>query len=492
MILADFINEPRSLLIAPAGHGKTHAIAECVQLCPEGQCQLILTHTHAGIASIRAKMTELKVDTKKYHVETISSFAQQYAFAYCKTDDLPEPSKSKAYFDLILTKATKVISNPHVLDVVKVTYSGLFVDEYQDCDIRQHAIIMKLAEVLPVHILGDELQGIFGFVGQLVNFSQDLQGFNSFKLEKPWRWLKEGNCKELGDKILEWRKQLIAGDPIRLATDSAANVEVRIAAYDAMEHQSAYFQMLRKMIGLVDNDSILIIVPSYQGKFKRMGDITDRVKIKDHFDYENRFWLVEAIDDRSFYSNARKIDDLISGIGRASKKEQRIVELMDELSFNLTDLGKWFDRQHGCRLIVKKKDDKVKSDKLADLCKRFVVNPSKGGVDELICFFQKDAGMKPKRREVVASIQHCLRNYHEETSVYDSMCETRNAIRRSGRKIQGRCIGTTLLTKGLEFDSVIVLDAHRFEDAKNFYVAISRACKHLVIITKNPVLHFAK
>ena len=77
-------------------------------------------------------------------------------------------------------------------------------------------------------------------------------------------------------------------------------------------------------------------------------------------------------------------------------------------------------------------------------------------------------------------------------SVYDAMYETRNAIRRGGRKIQGRCIGTTLRTKGLEFDTVIVLDAHRFEDAKSFYVAISRAYKHLVIISKKSVLQFER
>jgi DNA helicase-2/ATP-dependent DNA helicase PcrA len=214
------------------------------------------------------------------------------------------------------------------------------------------------------------------------------------------------------------------------------------------------------------------------------------VKIKDRFDYENRFWLAEAIDDKSFYSNANRADDLIGGIGRARKKEQRILEFMDGLSFNLTDLGKWFDRQHDCRLIDKQKENKAKSDHLAEIYKRFLANPSKRGVDELICFFQKEAGMKPKRREVVASLQHCLRNYPEDMTVYEAMYETRNAIRRGGRKIQGRCIGTTLLTKGLEFDTVIVLDAHRFEDSKNFYVAISRACKRLVIISKTPTLHF--
>ena len=59
-----------------------------------------------------------------------------------------------------------------------------------------------------------------------------------------------------------------------------------------------------------------------------------------------------------------------------------------------------------------------------------------------------------------------------------------------GRKIEGRCIGTTLLTKGLEFDTVILYEAHKFVDEKNFYVAISRARKKLVLITSAPKIQF--
>ena len=70
-------------------------------------------------------------------------------------------------------------------------------------------------------------------------------------------------------------------------------------------------------------------------------------------------------------------------------------------------------------------------------------------------------------------------------SVFNCMIEYKNIIRHTGRKIKGRCIGTTLLTKGLEFDTVIIVDAHLFTDKKNFYVAISRACKNLVILTED-------
>ena len=44
--------------------------------------------------------------------------------------------------------------------VVKNSFQGVFVDEYQDCTIDQHKMIMRFADLMPIHILGDELQGI--------------------------------------------------------------------------------------------------------------------------------------------------------------------------------------------------------------------------------------------------------------------------------------------------------------------------------------------
>lgn len=69
--------------------------------------------------------------------------------------------------------------------------------------------------------------------------------------------------------------------------------------------------------------------------------------------------------------------------------------------------------------------------------------------------------------------------------MFEAIKLTKSRIRHQGRKIQGRIIGTTLLTKGLEFDIVLIWNAHKFEDAKNYYVANSRACKKLILLTNN-------
>ena len=69
------------------------------------------------------------------------------------------------------------------------------------------------------------------------------------------------------------------------------------------------------------------------------------------------------------------------------------------------------------------------------------------------------------------------------------MNQYKNKIRMSGRKVLGKCIGTTLLTKGLEFDTVIILWANLIRDKRNFYVAISRACKELYIFSNSYNIH---
>ena len=70
-------------------------------------------------------------------------------------------------------------------------------------------MIMALAEVLPTHILGDPMQGIFNFNGTLVDIDHDLKDIEyQLSLDTPWRWKKEGNNNELGECLKEIRTVL--------------------------------------------------------------------------------------------------------------------------------------------------------------------------------------------------------------------------------------------------------------------------------------------
>lgn len=170
----EFTSKPKSMLIAPAGHGKTHTIAECMKHV-SGK-QLILTHTHAGVSSIKAKLKKAGIASEKFNVETISSFAQKYALAFYSGQDLPSPDSGHVYYTFLISKAEEYLKLKPIAEILSTTYSGLFVDEYQDCTIAQHNLISVVAETLKTHILGDYLQGIFGFNGESL---VDLQNHDS-------------------------------------------------------------------------------------------------------------------------------------------------------------------------------------------------------------------------------------------------------------------------------------------------------------------------
>ncbi|WP_179338763.1 DEAD/DEAH box helicase family protein [Winogradskyella ludwigii] len=85
----NFVSKQKSLLIAPAGYGKTHTISESLKKTTGRQ--LILKHTHAGVSSIKEKLKKAQIASHNFNVETITSFAQKYVLSfYINKDEIPE------------------------------------------------------------------------------------------------------------------------------------------------------------------------------------------------------------------------------------------------------------------------------------------------------------------------------------------------------------------------------------------------------------------
>ena len=484
MTLTNFLGVNKGLLIAPAGHGKTHIIGNCVKMCPDNTIQLILTHTHAGINSLRSKFKKLGILHNKYKIETISGFAQKLVLAYIPQNKIPAQD-SKEYFDYIIQESSNLLKLVSVQTIIKNSYHGLFVDEYQDCTVDQHNMIMKLADLMPIHILGDELQGIFSFAGQKVDFTKDLMGFERFDfLTEPWRWKLDGNCEKLGKKILNIRDQLLS---TRKSISLVQDEEAHFFVYKYKPIDNGCYSIIKKYLDSIKDKSILIITPTYiDSKSGRLrGGITDRADMRKRMRIEYSFSLLEAIDDKSFYSVAKDIDYLLNTKSRSRTKLSKIYNLLSKLTFNVTELKEWIEPKQN---YIKKKRGKNSnlSEELKKCYNTFVNDCSLNSIVCIINFFSNTLCLRPKRPELLHSLSTCMRNaILNNNSVYENMIEYKNRIRHIGKKIDDRCLGTTLLTKGLEFDTVIVVDAHLFSDKRNFYVAISRACKNVIILTEN-------
>lgn len=490
VVLEDFLNNPKGLLIAPAGHGKTHSIAQMVKMVKEEKPQLILTHTHAGIASLKKKFREQGILPNRYNLETICGFTQRYVLNLCKSSEIPNQD-DKEYFVRIVQLAVNLFSKPAIRRIIKQSYSHLYVDEYQDCTQAQHRFIMLLSEDLSTHLLGDPLQGIFDFTHHpIVDFEKELSSFNRYDfLQIPWRWKNAGK-ETLGQLILEIRHTLLDGASIHLQTNEEAGCFIHNVDYQ--QRNDFFLKKLRPFLNQLSSksNSILVLFPIYVDDKKIFrGTIYDRCDIKPQIDVRNEFILIEAIDDPLYYKCAKLLDDFIEKLPRSRKPYKKLLDILNDLSFKKSDVTDWMSEDR-----VKNKRDstkKVMSEALSNVVCTVINSPSYSTLLRLFTMIKYDLKWRAKRADVFSSVFACLKSANENgTLILEEMKKHKNRIRQIGRRIEGRCIGTTLLTKGLEFDTVVLIEADKIKSSKDFYVAISRACKEVHIFTASPTLHF--
>ena len=466
-----FLSTPKSMLIAPAGFGKTHTIAECLKHT-EGK-QLILTHTHAGIASIKEKLLKTGIPKSKFHVETITGYAQKYTVAFYRGFDMPSQENSAEHYSFVLQKATAIVKTKPVKDIIKATYSGIFVDEYQDCTIESHHFILALANILPTRILGDYLQGIFGFGhNQIVDMTDEAQmeGFsaNTHELKEPWRW-KIGKNEKLGEALKEIRELLKTGEKIDLSKYQQTIEVIKAEEKEMYVPTSAYSKKIRS---LLSSKSLLVIHPDSSNLASRKTFVSL---------FNNAFTLIEAIDGKDFYSIAKRFDDF-----DGTNVESFIKDVSLDL-FNKTGVKKWFNEKG--LMNKSKKEDKEAVEPLRRCVTKLNKAMSFAVLSDALKLVANLPEVKCYRRELLRSVCKALETATQDNiSVHEAMVNNRNHIRRVGRKVFGRCIGTTLLTKGLEFETVVVLNAHKFDSPKHLYVALTRATNRLIVFTENIIL----
>lgn len=467
------------MIIAPAGYGKTHTIMECLHVIEVGKKCLILTHTHAGIASIKEKMQKGGIDSKRFSIDTISSFALQYTNAFhVNKAEIPKAEDSNDYFNFAIKATTKTLNSRPLKEIIRSSYSKLLVDEYQDCTSLQHKMILALSGILPTHILGDPLQGIFEFRNNtIVNMESDeeMQGLNQNiqTLDTPWRWNRHGS-RELGQALADIRTLLLNKTPINL-TNFHPHINVVIEPENGyLDIKNNSNRIIWNEINNRNTDSLLLLHPISTSVYPRITFIQR---------FSNTVRLIESIDDKDYYKFSNYFDTQI-GLNVINK----VIDFAKTIS-SKTIIGQWFKDDN--TLKNKRSDeDKIIVRKLQGIIDLIVQQKSFKNIAILISELAHLPNNKCYRIELKKDMVKALELAHAEgNTVYESMKKNRDILRRVGRNIKGRCIGTTLLTKGLEFDVVIILNAHLFTNPKHLYVALTRASKKLIMISQSSTLN---
>lgn len=466
--LKDFIESEKSMVIAPAGYGKTHTIIDILKCYQGSKKILVLTHTHAGIASIREKAKKEHIDSALYSLDTISSFALFLTNSFVSHKErIPQPDDDN-YFPCVIAIASNIIKAKPVKDYLFYSYSHLIVDEYQDCTLQQHRFVMRLSEIMKTHILGDPLQGIFDFNGDIVNFNSIRQndGFNNSvqELDEPWRWKNKN--EQLGRDLIAIRKEIIESDGL----EDISNYQ-SIIYYKSDDINDIYnpttdvYKQFNKFMMQNKPDSLLIIVPE---KY----NVSHFVK---RFQAQFGIREINDFDDKWFYKKSKEID---SGINVS----KCIFNLLSDL-FPKTVITEWINNN---TYKVKRKRNFEDNSKFYNDLSNLYSSPNYGSLrwyKDIITLFRQWYFRQCNLEKTYAIIKAVDIAISKSTNVYEGMKKGRDITRRIGRKVFGRYVGTTLLTKGLEFETVIIINPNILKNEKHLYVALTRATHNLIVIS---------
>ena len=231
-LAAELIAEAPCSLDMPAGTGKTELLAACVATAAEqGERSLVLTHTNAGVDAIRRRLRRFGVPSSMVRVETITSWAFALSRSYpgiagISVPGFPNWDNSQEYVE----GAALVAKTAAVRQVHAISFGCLFVDEYQDCTVDQHELIVEISEAVPrTVILGDRLQAIFGFDKKRPLMDWDTHVVRHYPSKTvphvPQRW-RDHNVA-LGQWLLDIRPSLVDGGSFDFSTHSVAGLELR-------------------------------------------------------------------------------------------------------------------------------------------------------------------------------------------------------------------------------------------------------------------------
>jgi DNA helicase-2/ATP-dependent DNA helicase PcrA len=202
---------------------------------------------------LRAVMEEMQLDTSHFTPERVASvisgaknkcvgpeeFAARggspiggiVAKIYPRYQSRLLSANAVDFDDLLMHVAVLLRVNPEIRSALDERFRYLLVDEYQDTNLVQYAIVRALAQDFPnLSVTGDPDQSIYGWrgahLGNILDFEKDYSNVQVVRLEQNYRSTK---------RILKVADALIANNLRRKAkslfTDNAEGSPVRLVSY---------------------------------------------------------------------------------------------------------------------------------------------------------------------------------------------------------------------------------------------------------------------
>ncbi len=464
----DLLAVARGSVTAPAGCGKTQLIADTLAAHKGSKPILVLTHTNAGVAALRARLTRAAIPSSAYRLSTIDGFAMRLVGKFPLRSGLPahvlELNNAAQDYPAIREAAATLLQAGHITDALRATYARLLVDEYQDCNAVQHRIVAWAAVVLPTCVLGDPMQAIFGFgANRLVDWSTDVETqFPAVgSLQTPWRWRRAGT-EDLGQWLLRARALLQDGQPIDLLAAPAEVqwVQLQAATADEQRRQAA------RTRGRNAQDSVLIIGDALNVRGRHQltsqtpgATVVERVDLVELVQFAKAF---EPVGPNSLVLLVEFAATIMTGVGAAA--------LLGRVR------------------ILREGRPRNPATPLEALAVAFANAPGLEAAARLLHAFSRQSGAHIYRPEV---LRCCLTALQAAAggacTLHAAALKARERQRLLCRPLSRRAVGSTLLLKGLEAEVVVVLEPQSM-NAQHLYVALTRGARQIVVCSPTHLL----
>lgn len=442
---------------SPAGCGKTEAIVRTVGMFCSNP-QLVLTHTHAGVDALRRRFREHGIPTVKYHVDTIAGWCWGWVRKYPSNGGYTGSTDIAVWNDVYVSMI-KLLRKDFVRQGILNSYAGVIVDEYQDCTVPMHQLTIALKQLLPCRVLGDDLQGIFGF-GQdaLVGWSDVKSEFinDLGTFETPHRWIKAEN-EALGRWLLNSRSDF---RNCREPNYQNSPIHRRSIPYGDLGKELIRFTHEKK-------GKICVIGP--KARSLPAGLETTLVK--------QGYRVLEA-------NELSELKKIIVGLsdGLPHEKARAASNFLERTYGGLSR-----DDQNFIRNITEGKFQRPRRADRQALCLKHTSGTTPHLLADLIVYVERVNGASCKLRESVSALKCVIEEHLQSGSDLKALYAQEIAKRKhQSRSNIYRSVGSTLLVKGLEFEHAVILRDSNWTKSwggyKDLYVALTRGAKTTTLI----------
>ena len=448
----------RGLVEAPAGCGKTYLLARTAER-HDGRRALVLTHTRAGVWVIRDRIGTTAAQ-KPPRIATLDGWTLWLLARFPAASGFSR-HEGRGVWKEARQAAARLVRDEAVKALLRATYSMLLVDEYQDCNVDQHALVVALAEALPTVVLGDPMQRVFGFGGDtLPPWAEVEAAFPTVGvLAQPWRWRGQ---EIFGRWILAQRGVLTAGGSVDLR-GAPPNVVHVVEPPDEPGRREAR----RKAVPPPDGMGTIVVTDAMdvrgRQEFARMGI---------------RLAVVEPVTLGDLATHAAAMDGA-SGEGLAE-----VLLRFTQAALTGIAVPQTMERIRALRARTARVPATVEEAALLTL-----VGEGRPWLLSALSTIASASGRWTFRPDLLAAMKDVisLAASRPGTTLRESAGVVRDRRADGERKLPPRAVGSTLLLKGLEAERAVVLDVENMT-ACDLYVALSRASKALVVVSRSPVL----